>query len=317
MRAEAEVLSGVIRRPGYGEIFQRFMRRLWQYRASYLMLTPFGIGFFLFTILPVLAAIALSLTYYDVLQPPQWVGLQNFKTLFLYDNVFIIAVRNTLIYGIITGPIGLLLSFFFAWIINRVRLSWRVPLTLALYAPSLQSGITVGLIAGYFLSTDQYGLFNYALMRLGIIHQPMTWLTNPKLIMPTLIGITLWMSMGTGFLIFLSGLQTIKPELYEAARVDGVRSAWQELFYITMPQMKPYLLMNGILAVVASFGGSGLLGLAGGVNSPDYAALAISDYAADYASTRFMMGYAAAIAVIMFVWSYGLGRLLQNWLTEK
>lgn len=317
MRAEAEVLSGVIRRPGYGEIFQRFIRRVWQFRASYLMLTPFGIGFFLFTILPVLAAIALSLTYYDVLQAPQWVGLQNFKTLFLYDNVFIIAVRNTLIYGIITGPVGLLLSFFFAWIINRVRLSWRVPLTLALYAPSLQSGITVGLIAGYFLSTDQYGLFNYALMRLGIIHQPLTWLTNPKLIMPTLIGITLWMSMGTGFLIFLSGLQTIKPELYEAARVDGVRSAWQELFYITMPQMKPYLLMNGILAVVASFGGSGLLGLAGGVNSPDYAALAISDYAADYASTRFMMGYAAAIAVIMFVWSYGLGRLLQNWLTEK
>ena len=317
MRAEAEVLSGVVRRPGTTSGLGRWFKRFWAYRTSYAMMTPFFIGFFLFTILPVLAAFALSLTYYDILQAPQWVGLANFKTMFLYDNVFIIAVKNTLIYGIITGPVGLLLSFFFAWIINRVRVTWRVPLTLALYAPSLQSGITVGLIAGYFLATDQYGLFNYVLMRYGIVHQPITWLSNPHLIMPTLVGITLWMSMGTGFLIFLSGLQTVKPELYEAARVDGVQNAWQELFYITLPQMKPFLLMNGILAVVASFGGSGLLGLAGGVNSPDYAALSIADYAADYASTRFMMGYAAALAVIMFVWSYGLGRLLQNWLMEK
>ncbi len=315
--AEAEVLSGVVRRPGTAGGLGKGFKRFWSYRTSYVMMTPFFIGFFLFTILPVVAALALSLTYYDILQAPQWVGLANFKTMFLYDNVFIIAVKNTLIYGLITGPVGLLLSFFFAWIINRVRVTWRVPLTLALYAPSLQSGITVGLIAGYFLSTDQYGLFNYVLMHFGLIHAPLTWLQNPKMIMPTLVGVTLWMSMGTGFLIFLSGLQTVKPELYEAARVDGVQNAWQELFYITLPQMKPFLLMNGILAVVNSFGGSGLLGLAGGVNSPDYAALAISDYATDYASTRFMMGYAAALAVIMFIWSYGLGRLLQNWLMEK
>ena len=318
MRIEAEVLSGVIRRPSYGQAFRKWRQRIWQYRASYAMLTPFGIGFILFTILPVAAAIALSMTSYDILQAPRWVGLANFRTLFLYDNVFIIAVRNTMLYGLITGPIGLLLSFFFAWIINRVRVTWRVPLTLALYAPSLQSGITVGLIAGYVLSTDQYGLFNYGLMRLGLSHAPLTWLSNPKMIMPSLIGITLWMSMGTGFLIFLSGLQTIKPELYEAARVDGVRNAWQELFFITMPMMKPFLLINGILAVVASFGGSGLLGsVGGGINSPDYSALSIADYAGDYASVRFMMGYAAAIAVIMFVWSYGLSRLLQNWLSEK
>jgi multiple sugar transport system permease protein len=317
MSAQAEVLSGVVRRPGIGQGLRRWFHQFWRFRHSYLMLTPFFIGFFLFTILPVAAAMALSLTYYDILQPPTWIGLDNFKTMFLYDNVFIVAVKNTLIYGLVTGPIGLLLSFFFAWIINRVRVTWRVPLTLALYAPSLQSGITIGLIAGYFLSTDQYGLFNYLLMHWGIIHKPIAWLNDPKLIMPTLIGIQLWMSMGTGFLIFLSGLQTIKPELYEAARVDGVRNAWQELFYITIPQMKPFLLMNGILAVVGSFSGSGLTNLAGGVNSPDYAALVISDYATDYASTRFMMGYAAALAVLMFVWSYGLGRLLMNWLYEK
>ena len=318
VRAEAEVLSGVVRRPGLGQSFRGWVERVWRYRSSYLMLTPFGLGFLFFTILPVVAAMALSLTSYDVLQAPKFIGLQNFKTLFLFYNVFIIAVRNTLVYGLVTGPIGLLLSFFFAWFINRVRVTWRVPLTLALYAPSLQSGITVGLIAGYFLSTDQYGLFNYVLMSLGIIHAPLTWLSNPKMIMGSLIGITLWMSMGTGFLIFLAGLQTVKQDLYEAARVDGIRNAWQELFYITIPQMKPFLLINGILAVVASFGGSGLLGsVGGGINSPDYAALAIVDYAGDYASTRFMMGYAAAISVIIFVWAYGLGRLLMNWLSEK
>ena len=317
VQAEAEILSGVVRRPGSGAGFSRWLRKVWSFRVVYLMLLPFLVGFFLFTILPVVAGLAISLTSYNILQPPVWVGLQNFKELFLYDNVFIIGVRNTLVYGLVTGPIGLLLSFFFAWTINRVRLSWRVPLTLALYAPSLQSGITVGLIAGYFLATDQYGLFNFWLYRMGLIHQPVTWLQNPKLIMPVLIGITLWMSMGTGFLIFLSGLQTVKPDLYEAARVDGIRNAWQELFYITMPQMKPFLLINGILAVVGSFGGSGLLGLAGGINSPDYAAMSVSDYAGDYAGTRFMMGYAAAISVVMFVWSYGLGRLLLNWLREK
>lgn len=281
------------------------------------MLSPFMIGFFLFTILPVMAGIGLSLTYYDVLQRPEWVGLQNFKTLFLYDNVFIITVRNTLVYGLVTGPVGLLLSFFFAWIINRVRVTWRVPLTLALYAPSLQAGTTVALISTYFLSSDQYGLFNYLLMRWGFVHQPITWLQNPHLIMPVLIGVTLWMSMGTGFLIFLAGMQTVNNSLYEAARVDGIRNAWQELFFITMPQMKPFLLMNSIFAVVNSFGGSGLLGLAGGINSPDYAAASINDYANDYATTRYLMGYAAAIAVIMFVWSYGVGRLLLNWLVEK
>ena len=315
MQAEAQVLSGVVRRPSVAATFQRWLRKVWSFRASYIMLLPFLVGFTLFTILPVVAGIAISFTSYDILQAPKWIGLQNFQTLFLYDNVFIIAVRNTLIYGLITGPVGLALSFFFAWTINRVRVTWRVPLTLALYAPSLQAGITVGLIAGYFLSTDQYGLFNYWLLRFGITHQPIAWLQNPHLIMPIAVSLALWMSMGTGFLIFLSGLQTVKPELYEAARVDGVRNAWQELFYITIPQMKPFLLMNGILAIVASFGGSLITG--GGVNSPDYAGLTIGDYAADYASVRFMMGYASAIAAIMFVWSYGLGRLLLNWLSEK
>ena len=317
MQAEAEVLSGVVRRPSTGSGFRRWLKRWWSFRVAYVMLLPFLVGFFLFTILPVLAGLAISLTRYNVLQPPVWIGLENFKDLFLYDNVFIIAVRNTLEYGLITGPAGLMLSFFFAWIINRIRVGWRVPLTLALYAPSLQSAITVGLIASYFLSTDQYGLFNFELMRLGLIHQPITWLQNPKLVMGVVIAITLWMSMGTGFLIFLSGMQTVKPELFEAARVDGVRNAWQELFYITMPQMKPFLLINGILAVVGSFGGSGLLGLGGGVNSPDYATLSVSEYAGDYATVRYMMGYAAALSVIMFIWSYGLGRMLLNWLSEK
>jgi multiple sugar transport system permease protein len=314
---QAEVVTGVVRRPRTGSAFRRWLKKVWYYRASYVMVSPFLVGFFLFTILPVLAALAISLTFYDILQPPKFIGLANFRTLFLYDNVFIIAVRNTLIYGLITGPVGLLLSFFFAWIVNRVRLTWRVPLTLALYAPSLQSSVTVGLIAGYFFSTDQYGLVNYALYKLGIIHQPIAWLQNPKLIMPVLIGITLWMSMGSGFLIFIAGLQTVKPDLYEAARIDGCSNAWQELWYITIPQMKPFLLMNSIFAVVNSVGGSGLLGLAGGVNSPDYAALAINDYANDYATTRFMMGYAAAIALLMFVWCYGLGQLLLRWLAEK
>ena len=316
MAAEVRVLTGVVRHSP-GERLHRWWRLVVRHRYGYAMLAPFLIGFFLFTILPVLASLALSLTTYDVLQRPHWVGLQNYQALFLYDDVFIIAVKNTFIYGIITGPVGLGLSFFFAWFINRVRVTWRVPLTLALYAPSMQAGATVAFIATYFLSTNQYGLFNYWLYRLGFIHKPIAWLANPHLIMPVMIVLTLWMSMGTGFLIFLAGLQTVPKELYEAARVDGVRNAWQELIHVTIPQMKPFLLISSILAVVASFGGSGLLGVAGGVNSTDYAALTIQEYAADYAGVRFMMGYAAAISVVMFVWSYGLGRVMLNTFRTK
>lgn len=317
MQAEVEVFSGVVRQPA-GVNLRRWMRRVWRHRAGYSMLAPFMIGFFLFTILPVLAALALSLTSYDVLQRPTFIGLNNFKALFLYDNVFILAVKNTLTYGLITGPAGLLLSFFFAWVINRVRVTWRVPLTLALYAPSLQAGTTVGLIAGYFFSTNQYGLFNYYLYRFGFVQKPIAWLQNPHLIMPVAVGVTLWMSMGTGFLIFLAGMQTVPPELFEAARVDGIRNAWQELVYIILPQMKPFILMNSIFAVVGSFGGSGLLtALSGGITSPDYAGLTIIAYADDYATTRYMMGYAAAIAVLIFIWSYGLGRILLNSLVDK
>ena len=318
MAANAEVLSDVVRRPGTSGGMGKWWKKVWSFRHAYIMVLPFLIGFFFFMILPVVTNLALSLTQYNILQFPTFIGISNFKDLFLYDNVFMTAVKNTLIYGLVTGPVGLFLSFIFAWIINRVRLSWRVPLTLALYAPSLQTGITTALIANYFVSPDQYGLFNFVLMHLGVIHQPFPWLTNPHWIMPVIVVVTLWMSMGTGFLIFLSGLQTVKPELYEAARVDGIHSAYQELWYITLPQMRPFLLINGILAVVNSFGGAGLLGaLGGGINSPDYAALTVSAYAGDYATTRFMMGYAAAIAVIMFVWSFGLGRLLLNWLSEK
>jgi multiple sugar transport system permease protein len=292
----------------------RLSRAARQNLVSYLFLAPYLSLFVVFVIAPVVAAIYLSGTYYNLLQPPRWVGVSNYRLLLLDDDVFLIAVSNTLTFAVITGPLGYAISFALAWLINRVR--FKTPYTLAFYTPSITSAIAMSVIWRYVFSSDRYGLLNTLLVSSGVLSEPFPWLLDKDTILPVIMFVSLWMSMGTNFLVFLAGLQTVPAELYEAARVDGIQSALQEVWYVTLPMMRPQLLFGAVMAIVGSFSVFQVAIQLAGLPSPLYAGHTIVAHLYDYAFIRFEMGYAAAIAVILFVFTFLLGRTAMRVFSE-
>ncbi|MBE3583565.1 MAG: sugar ABC transporter permease [Limnochordaceae bacterium] len=284
-------------------------------KTGYLFLAPFAIVFFLFTVLPVLTALGLSFTYYNMLQPPHWIGLVNYRNLFLEDNTFLIGVKNTFFFAVIAGPATFAASFLLAWLINMQRA--RKALTLIYYAPSLTSAVAMSLIFSYFLSGDRYGLLNDLLMRLGVINEPYQFLKNVKSIMPSIILVQLWMGLGNGFLVNLAGLNAVDRNLYEAAAMDGIRTKLQEMWYITLPMMKPQLLFNAVNAIVTSFNVFWISAALVGFPSPQYAGHTIVGVLYDHAFIRFELGYASAVAVVLFLFTLGLNRIVFRLLSTK
>ncbi len=206
-------------------------------RASYLLMAPYFTLFFLFTVLPVLMSVYLSFNYFNMLEMPRWVGWANYIKLLLEDDIFIISLRNTLLFAVVTGPVSYLLCLLFAWIINEFRPKVRAFLTLVFYAPSICGNAYM--IWNLILTGDRYGYLNGILLRTGILNEPILWMQTEKFVMPVLIVVQLWLSLGTGFLSFIAGLQTVDKGLYEAAAIDGVKNRWQELWFVTLPAMKP------------------------------------------------------------------------------
>ena len=282
---------------------------------GYLFLAPFMILFLVFTVVPIFTSFALSFTYYNMLQPPKWFGLTNFRVLLMEDEVFLLALKNTLFFALISGPIGYVASFLFAWIIHRLRAGSAF--ALAFYAPSLTSGIAMSIVWMFLFSADRYGFINNFLMRLGIIGQPVLWNLNPRTIMPLIILISVWMSMGTGFLVFLAGFKGVNNEFYEAARIDGVKRGAQELWHIAMPMVKPQLLFGAINSIVMSFAVFDIATAVTTFPSPNYAAHTIVAHLFDHAFIRFEMGYASTVAVFLFLMTFLLGRLAFRVLGEK
>lgn len=292
------------------------IRQAWrQYHVMYLFMLPFGVLFLIFVVAPVLTAVYLSFTYFNVLEPPRWIGLSNYRLLFVEDDIFLIAVKNTLLFSAITGPLGYTISFTLAWFINRLRV--RQAYTLAFYTPSITSSIAMSVIWLYVFANDRYGLLNYLLIEIGLISEPVAWLYEQSTILPVIIVISLWMSMGTSFLVFLAGLQDVPRELYEAGMVDGVRNALQEVFYITLPVMRPQLLFGAVMAIVNSFAVFQVAAQVAGLPSPLYAGHTIVAHLYDYGFIRFEMGHASAIAVVLFVLTYVLGRWAMQLFGER
>jgi multiple sugar transport system permease protein len=281
----------------------------------YLFMAPFLLAFAVFIIAPVLTAIYLSFTYFNVLEPPRWIGWSNYKLLFLEDDVFLIAIGNTLKFAIITGPIGFFLSFLFAWLINPLKL--KTVLALCFYAPSIVAAIAMSVVWKIVFSGDRYGYLNNYLLKIGAITEPYQWLASQASILPVIMFVSLWMGMGTGFLVFLAGLQTVNTDLYEAGKVDGIANPLQEVWYITLPAMKPQLLFGSVLAVVAGFSVFDVATNLAGLPSPLYAGHTIVAHLYDFAFIRFEMGYAATVAVILFLWTFGLGRILMRVFSTK
>lgn len=282
---------------------------MWKWRISYLFLSPFILLFAVFIVLPTLTSLGLSFTYYNILEPPKWSGWSNYKLLITDDDVFITALKNTLYFALVTGPLGYCLAFLFAWMIHQIPAKARTYYTTVFYVPSLTSGVAMAVVWLIIFANDSNGYLNSILMQFGFINEPIQWITDVKKIMPVIITISLWMSLGTGFLAFLAGFETINTELYDAGKVDGIRSRFQELWFITIPSMKPQLLFGAVLAIVGSFKVGEVSMAVAGFPSPLYAGHTIILHLHDYAVLRYEMGYAAAISVVLFILIYGLGRI--------
>lgn len=270
-----------------------------QMKGCYLFLAPFAILFFTFYILPVVTSIVLSFTYYNILEPPRFVGLQNYISLILEDDIFLKAIKNTFMIAIITGPLGYIMSFLFAWLINELPKWVRAVAVVVFYAPSIAGNVFV--IFTIFFRGDAYGYVNAALMNMGIIDSPILWLLDPKYMLPVCMLVILWMSLGTGFLSFVAGLQGVDRSMYEAGMMDGVKNRWQELWYITLPSMKPMLMFGAVMTITQSFGVCDVTMALCGYPSTDYAARTVVTHLFDYGYSRFEMGYAAAIATLLFL----------------
>jgi multiple sugar transport system permease protein len=283
--------------------------------TGYLFMLPFLILFSLFILIPVFVALGISFTNYNMLQAPKWLGLTNYKLLFMDDDIFLVALRNTFVFACITGPIGYILSFVTAWVINQLK--FRNGFALAFYAPSITSGVAMSVVWLYFFSGDRYGLINNILINLGFIHDPILWNMDATYIMPVIMIISVWMSAGTGFLVFLAGLQNVPRVYYEAAALDGVKSKFQELWFITLPMVKPQLLFGAINSIVGSFGVFDIAVSVAGIPSPNYAAHTIVAHLYDYAFIRFQMGYASAVAMVLFLMTFFLGRIVMRILSSK
>ncbi|TJY42462.1 sugar ABC transporter permease [Cohnella pontilimi] len=286
-------------------------------KISYLFMAPFMLLFLVFTVAPVLTSIGLSFTYYNILEAPRWVGLGNYRLLFVDDDVFLIAVSNTIKFAVVTGPVSYVLAFLLAWLISQIPVKYRFIYTFFYYTPAITSAVAMTVVWTYLFSGDRYGLINTWLIKLGILNEPFLWLQDVRTIMPVLIIVSLWMSMGIGFLSFLAGLQNVSKELYEAGAIDGVKYRWQQLWYITIPSVKPQLLFGAVMQIVFSLQVFDVSVQLAGMPSPLYAGHTIMTHSFDYAFIRFEMGYAASIAVVLFLLMVGLNRMVFKVLGSK
>ena len=280
-------------------------------KSSYLMMAPYFILFAFFTVLPVISSVGLSFTHFNMLELPEFCGWDNYLKLFLDDDIFMIAFKNTLIFAVITGPISYLMCLFFAWIINEFSGKLRAFLTLIFYAPSISGNAFM--VWTLIISGDRYGYLNGLLLKIGFINSPILWMKTEKYVLPILIVVQLWLSLGTGFLTFIAGLQTVDKSLYEAAAIDGVKNRWQELWYITLPAMRPQLMFGAVMQITSSFAVADISIQLAGNPSVNYTGATIVTHLMDYGSgERYEMGYASAIATVLFLLMIGTNKFVQK-----
>ncbi len=264
-----------------------------------LILAPFTVFFVLFTIIPIISSLFLSFTSFDLLQTPKFIDFDNYKRMFVQDEVFGIVVKNTLVFAVIAGPLGFLLSFVLAWFVNDFSPKVRTILSFMFYSPALVGNAFF--VWKVLFNGESYGYLNSLLLTTGIITEPIVWLKTPAYLMTIVIIVQLWQSMGISFLSNISGLQNVSAELYEAGAIDGIRSRWQELRYITLPSMSHMLLFSAVMQIQSSFSVSAIAIELAGFPSTQYSVDTIVSHMTDVATVRFEYGYAAAIATILFI----------------
>ncbi len=286
----------------FGEKAHLTWNKIKENKVNYFLMAPFLLFFFLFTILPVGSSMILSFTRYDILNSPVFVGWDNYVRMFLEDEVFLIALKNTFQFAIITGPVSYFLCFVFAWFINDLPPVARATFTVIFYAPTLAN---IYFIWQFIFSGDMYGLLNSTLMQFGFINEPIQWLTNTNYMLNIVIFVQLWCSLGTGFLAFVAGLQNLDPSLVEAGAIDGIKNRFQELIYIILPQMGGSLMFGAVMQISSAFSVGSISSALVGFPSVDYAAHTITLHISDFGHTRFELGYASALSVVLFALMLG------------
>lgn len=270
-----------------------------RHKYKYMMIAPFGLIFFIFTLLPVLVSIVFSFTSFNMVEAPEFVGWSNYLNLIVYDPIFLTAIKNTLFFAIITGPVSYIMCFLFAWMVNDLPRIPRAIMTLVFYAPSISGNAY--LVWKLLFSSDSYGWVNAWLMKLGITQEAVQWLVTKEYIMPILIIVQLWLSLGVSFLTFIAGFQNLDKSLLEAGAVEGIKNRWQELWYIILPSMKPQLMFGAVMQITSSLSVSQLSIDLVGFPSVSYAGHTILTHLHDFGNVRYELGYACTIAVILFL----------------
>ena len=273
-------------------------KRIWNARASYVLLSPFVLLFTVFIVIPIFSSIVLSFTSFNMLQMPKFVGFDNYIRMFLEDDIFVKALKNTLGFALITGPLGYVLSFVVAWLINEMNRVFRWLLVLIMYAPTLAGNIYY--IWTYIFSGDKKGLVNNFLIQSGVINDPIQWLTDSSYNVAVVLIVIIWMSLGSGFLAFVAGFNALDRSYFEAAAIDGVQNRFQELWFITIPQMGPQLLFGAVMSISSAFAVGYANAAITGFPSSNYSTHTLLLHMLDYGTIRFEMGYASALAVVLF-----------------
>ena len=294
-----------------GRYIRSQMKKNW---VGYVMVSPFLIMFIAFTVVPVVLSILLSFTSCNMLQFPEWKGLDNYVQLFLADDLFITAFSNTMLFAITTGPASFILAFIVAWFINELSPRMRAFVTLIFYAPSIAG--TAYLVWGIFFKGDIYGYVNGWLLKMGMISEPIVFFKDVDYIVPLCVVVAIWTSLGTTFLSNIAGLQGVDRSLYEAGAIDGIKNRWQEAWYITLPNMKSTLMFGAILAITNAFGFGAIVTQLCGTPSANYCAWTLNHHLTEYMTTRFEFGYASAIALVMFILSFGANNLVNKILSR-
>lgn len=271
--------------------------------SHWVMILPFLILFLIFIILPIIFAIGLSFTNFNAVETPEFVFFENYSRIFSKDAVFMQKILpNTILYAVIVGPGGYVLAFIMAWLLSQLPKLQRTILAVLLYLPSMTAGTTISTVWAVLFSGDRTGYLNSIFLRLGLIQKPITWLQGEDTLMPIMILVALWSSLGIGFLSILSGILDVNPELYEAAHLDGVKNRVQEAIYVTVPSIRPQMLFGAVMAIVNTFNSAGLgVQLSGSNPTPNYAGSLIVNHVDDYGFIRYEMGYAAALSVILLI----------------
>lgn len=307
----AESMSRPQRTPaGLPKKWNLFVKDVKRDKHLYVLLTPYMLLFCVFTVLPILVSIFFSFTSFNMLELPRWVGWENYSKLLWNDDVFLIGVKNTIIFSVITGPVSYIACFVFAWLINELNPKVRAFMTLVFFAPSISGNVFF--IWQIIFSGDSYGIMNGFLMKIGLIYEPILWLQDPKYMLAIIMLVQLWLSLGTSFLAFIAGLQTVDRTLYEAGAMDGVKNRWQELWYITLPSMKPQLMFGAVIQITSSLAVADVATALAGFPSVQYGAHTIVTHLMDYGTIRFEMGYASAIATVLFILMLGSNLIVQK-----